>query len=192
MATLVDKDFPDYTLYPVDEADAKWVKLNNPLPKTYYRVDNEKNTVKCLVTILPDGWHIAWDTCSLCCNYMTICKCSSGITQPRTVTYFYSKAMNKIHGVPMISTHELYGREKTTGGDFAINNISHRNIKPPVTTILKTRLRNKTKFDEAMEEGLSVSDIDNLDLGELNKTAKKVATTGTNKVRKITRKSKKG
>ena len=192
MPTLVDKDFPDYTLYPVGEADEKWVKLNNPLPETYYRVDNEKNTVKCLVTILPDGWHIAWDTCSACSNYMTICKCSSGITQPRTVTYFYSKAMNKVHGVPMISTHELYGREKPTDGNFAINNISHRNIKPPVTTILPTRLRNKTKFDEAMEEGLSVSDIDNLDLGELNKTAETLATAGTNKIRKITRKSKKG
>ena len=35
MPTLVDKDFPDYTLYPVEEADEKWVKLNNPLPESY-------------------------------------------------------------------------------------------------------------------------------------------------------------
>ena len=192
MPTLVDKDFPDYTLYPVEEADEKWVKLSNPLPNTYYRVDNDEYTVKCLVTILPDGWHIAWDTCSACSNHMKQCKCASGITQPRTVTYFYSKAMNQVHGTPMISTHELYGRPKPTGGELAINRVSHRNIKPPVTTILPTRLRNKTKFDEAMEEGLSVSDIDNLDLGELNKTAETLATTGTNKVRKLTRKSKKG
>ena len=192
MPTLVDKDFPDYTLYPVEEADENWVKLNNPLPNTYYRVDNEKYTVKCLVTILADGWHIAWDTCSACVNHMKNCKCSAGITQPSTITYFHSKAMNQIHGTPMITTHELYGREKPTGNDLAINRVSHRNIKPPVTTILPTRLRNKTKFDEAMEEGLSVSDIDNLDLGELNKTAETLATTGTNKVRKLTRKSKKG
>ena len=192
MPTLVDTDFPDYTLYPVEEAEATWVKLNNPLPNTYYRVHNKKHTVRCLVTILPDGWHIAWDTCSSCVNHMKNCKCASGITQPRTVTYFYSKTMNKIHGTPMISTHELYGREKPADGNFAINNVSHRNIKPPVTTILPTRLRNKTKFDEAMEEGLSVSDIDNLDLGELNKTAETLATAGTNKIRKITRKSKKG
>ncbi len=62
MPTLVDKDFPDYTLYPVEEADEKWVKLSNPLPNTYYRVDNDTLEVKCMVTILEDGWHIACDS----------------------------------------------------------------------------------------------------------------------------------
>ena len=97
MPTLVDKDFPDYTLYPVEEADENWVKLNNPLPNTYYRVDNEKYTVKCLVTILADGWHIAWDTCSACVNHMKNCP-----------LYFHNKTLWLVHYIILYTSFQEY------------------------------------------------------------------------------------
>lgn len=178
--SIVDKDFPDYTLYPVEDEVRDNITFSSPLPNTYYRVDNDTLEVKCMVTILEDGWHIAWDTCSQCANYFKICECRNGMVQPRSVTYFYYKARHEKLGEPMITTSELYKGVKPTVRQKPT--VKSTVKTPTVTTVTYIPPVSPRQGDEA---GMSIEDIENIDMSVLNKKAEDMA-------RKVTLKRKKG
>lgn len=177
--TIVDKDFPDYTLYPIEDEVRDNITFSSPLPNTYYRVDNDTMKVKCMVTILEDGWHIAWDTCSQCANHFRICECKSGMKQPRSITYFYHKARHEKLGEPMITTSELYEGVKPV---FRQSKPVKNATTPTVTKPTYIPPVSPRKGDES---GMSIEDIEKIDLSVLNKKAEDMA-------RKVTLKRKKG
>ena len=179
--TIVDKDFPDYTLYPIEDEIRDNITFSSPLPNTYYRVDNETLKVKCMVTILEDGWHIAWDTCSQCANHFRVCECKSGMVQPRSITYFYHKARNKVLGEPMISTTELYKGVKPT---FRKKYTFKRSEPVASTTVTKPTYIPPVSPRKGEDDGMSIQDIDNIDMSTLNKTAERMAKKITTRKRK--------
>ena len=168
--TIVDKDFPDYTLHPYENGIRGGLEISSPLPNTYYRIHNKTEEVKCIVNILEDGWHIAWDTCSGCASYMTICKCSGGIKTTRSVVYFYYKARHEKLGEPMITTTELYK------GVPPVARKSKPYI-PPTTKITRTVVESVAPR-QGEDTGMSIEDIEKIDLSTLDKTAKKMAKDG--------------
>lgn len=58
-------------------------------PTTYYRVGAKSNKLKCMVTIMPNGLHVAWDFCGTCSLGLHGCTCHHGPTAPRHIEYMY-------------------------------------------------------------------------------------------------------
>ena len=88
-----DGAFPDCVLVRVDQAPKHplFVRLNPKynFKETYYRYDKKLKKVRCLVTVMPDGLRVAWDTCRYCSRYFSSCSCKAGIQACRSIEYIY-------------------------------------------------------------------------------------------------------
>lgn len=60
---------------------------NDVIENTYYRVDKKTKKVQCMVTVMPDGLHCAWDNCAACYQYFTLCTCRGGLLHPDSVQW---------------------------------------------------------------------------------------------------------
>lgn len=189
---ITDPYFKDCVLVPVSSKEKDWVAINaidkgNVAKDTYYRVRVATGVVMCLVNVIPDGNHIAWDTCSSCLSYFTRCRCQSGIKNPRYIVDFYNRADHEVNDVPRITTKQLYE---------AVPDNRVREVREPkptvrVTTITpaefvegvnpfkptKKQKKVKTNIDKSFEEeGLDVSKINS---GTIDKSAKGIADSST-------------
>jgi len=78
-ATPVDR-FPDCVLVPVSKRKPHYPLVqSNVLPNTYYRVVKDEDRVRTMVTVMPDGLMVAWDSCAKCHRHHTQCECKTGI-----------------------------------------------------------------------------------------------------------------
>lgn len=69
------------------------------LPDSFWRVDPKSNTVRCMVTVLPDGLHAAWGNCSVCLNSDVRCVCKGGLIHPRGMEWIYIRSLLRQDGV---------------------------------------------------------------------------------------------
>lgn len=81
-----DLTFADTKRVPTDQQQDGWPKVDSRvLPGTFYRYNTSSNRVTSLVTIMPSGLVIGWDSCGRCKQYFRYCSCKAGIYHPRSV-----------------------------------------------------------------------------------------------------------
>lgn len=105
-----DLAFPGCVLVPAKRAPKSFPKLNLKynFPETYYRYDRKKRAVRCIVTVMPDGSRVAWDTCSYCHHYFTMCTCTAGIQTCRSVEYIHDSIEARVKGEEWGMSHRNY------------------------------------------------------------------------------------
>lgn len=169
-------------LIPLHRRRAKFPKAqDNILANTYYRVQESKpDTLVSMVTIMPDGLYVAWDSCAKCRQRVRFCECKTGFYHPASIGW-----IRATYDHPEWPTHRIMDyadfydpfmrREKKASEDtdpFA--------FRAPVTKPVKPR---KTKT-------MTAEEIEAIDMAEVQKAAVKEAKKVTRKVRSIARKKK--
>lgn len=71
------------------------------LPGTYFRMDGD--VLNGLVTVMPDGVHVAWVTCGRCLGTPKSCICKDGMIHTRGLEWIYIRTLLWKDGV--VSTH---------------------------------------------------------------------------------------
>lgn len=85
------------------------------LPRTYFRWDKKERRVRCMVTIMPKGVHVAWDVCGYCAAYFTLCRCADGLSTCRSVEYIYDAQRADLKGEVFDYNHPDYFGSLTRG-----------------------------------------------------------------------------
>lgn len=90
-----DPHFGDCLLVPLGEAPdhPQFPKVYGALsiPGTYYRYEEKSGKVRTMVTVMPDGTHVAWFTCGACAAEFRLCRCHQGITTPRSIEVIFDQ-----------------------------------------------------------------------------------------------------
>lgn len=189
--SIADPNFKDCVLLSVLPCNEKYPRLSDLvlggiLVNTYYRISKANGELKCFVTILPNKEHMGWVMCTLCGKHMVDCKCDGGIVQPITITYYYNKALHEKTGAPLLSTNELYA--------ISPKFIPATNTKPTAKgtnsrgseVINKRGSRFESKsFQDKPTKGMSIRDIENVDLGQVGATAQEMANAGLERMKAL-------
>lgn len=86
-----DPDVPGMVLVPIAR-EHKLLPLVKSAPgDTFYRFDPKKNRVECMVTMMPGGLNVAWDTCGQCALHIRACTCRA-IVPSRSVVRIWEIA----------------------------------------------------------------------------------------------------
>jgi hypothetical protein len=104
-----DPSFPECVLVEVGDAPATYPRLDSGynIPMTAYRVELT-GKVRCLVTTMPDGLRLAWDTCGGCKNYFMLCRCRDGVRTNRAIEYIHDWIVARMAGETWDWTHPNY------------------------------------------------------------------------------------
>lgn len=90
-----DPNRPECVLVPLNKAPRhpvfRDVATKYAPPQTFYRYDKAEKRVLCLVSVMSNGLHVAWDTCGGCAWYWSLCKCAAGLRSPRSVEYIFDQ-----------------------------------------------------------------------------------------------------
>lgn len=153
-------------LVPLDQAKSDYPKISsNVLEGTYYRVTEATGKVRAMVTVMPDGGLVAWDTCAVCHSYFLQCKCATGVYHPRSVAWIRA-------------THDLnYPSERVTDYSRYYNPQSRSTTGLSVIDSSKPATKRKKK-EVNLEE---------IDMEQLDKEAKKLARSNTRRARSAIR-----
>lgn len=191
---IVDSDFPDYILLPCADRNKSWAKIAKDFVGiSYYRVNKKTNQVKCIVTFAPDKRQHAWDVCSKCYSWFTLCSCKEGVYPSRYVLHSLASANVVINGIKMPPLNEIFNGLPPVRKQVKESKIRKSLLMPPPET--KTPKAKKAKVESVFEKSLhenedgsniSLNEIDNLDFGKLNQLAKTEASFGIDAVSKIT------
>ena len=154
-------------LVPLDQAKSDYPKVaSNVLEETYYRVTEATGKVRAMVTVMPDGGLVAWDTCSLCHGYFLHCRCSTGIYHPRSVAWIRA-------------THDIkYPSERVT--DYS------RYYNPQSRSTAGLSVLDSSKPAPVKRKKKEVN-LDEIDMEQLDKEAKKLARSNTRRTRSAIR-----
>lgn len=197
-------DIDGCTLIPLDKRQDGWPKTQpGILPNTYYRIDNKTGNLRCMVTVMPTGLRLAWDMCGKCHDTVARCLCRSGVYHGSSIgfiraTYDHSDWP----GVKITDYSEYYdpfGRKHGEGVDRSDVTIWQRgplaDPKPPTTRTEARRAKQKVAKDirdqvSPVSGGLTVRDIENIDMAEVQKSAEAQVAEQTKAVRRIIRRKK--
>lgn len=83
--TLPECKTAGFELLPLDGAKSGLSVSPRVIGNTYFKVASKSKEVAALVTVMPDGLHVAWDTCGKCHDHVSQCSCSTGIYHPSSV-----------------------------------------------------------------------------------------------------------
>lgn len=108
-----DPRFPHLLLVPAsaDPQQPYLPKLNpelNFMDATFYRFNPKTKSVETLVTVMPDGTHVAWWICFTCKQDVKWCKCTRGVVVCRSVEYIWDQDMAQIAGEDWNVSHLNY------------------------------------------------------------------------------------
>lgn len=179
-------------LHPITTREG-WPKVaRNIIANTYYRVTKETDKVRCLVTIMPDGLKVAWDTCAKCHDHITLCVCRSGIYQPASVGYIRATYEVNYPTERPTDYSEFFDPYDRKGGSIDRRSEIPKWDRKPYTAPSSIKPRKQAPAPiptttKPEEGGLTVKDIENLDLLELNKQAKQQAKKSVRRARSIIR-----
>lgn len=92
-------------------------------PDTFWRVKakSHKDGLQ-LVTIMPNGVHIGWDTCAVCLNSAKRCICKDGIMHTRGIEHIYITTLAKSEGDELDSPVNIQHPSFTSRGRFWYRN----------------------------------------------------------------------
>lgn len=164
-------------LIPLDSGKPHFPQVqDNVLPNTYFRIpEDDPDRLRALVTIMPDGCHVAWDSCGKCHRHVTQCGCKSGIYHPASIGWI--RATNDINfPTERVQDYSRYfdPYKRYSGGSYDPDEVTG---KLPMYTPPQPKKPRKKK-DE-----ISIEEIENLDLAKLGKEASKQAKRNVRSVR---------
>ena len=181
LTVKVPKDrLSDCVLVPLYRRKARFpVAQENVLPNTYYRVQKSApNRVRAMVTIMPDGLHVAWTSCSKCKNPVQQCSCATGFYHPASIGWI--RATYDHHDWPersIMDYSEYYDpfmkREATPSTDTG-----RYTYQPPPA---------RTPTKQKAADSITVEEVEAIDMAVLQKEAEKTAKKTTRAVRKVTK-----
>ena len=182
----VPKDITGCTMVPLTKALPEWPKVQpGILANTYYRINTDSGELRCMVTVMPDGLRVAWDSCGKCHDTVKRCRCRSGIYHGRDIGWIRATYdHDDWPGVKILDYTEYYdpfGRRSGKGVERSDVVIWNRGPLPdpkPSTTRTEAR-KAKQKADRDRRDGLtdpnapvlSVKDIENLTAADMDKAA---------------------
>lgn len=90
------------TLIAPDDAPSYFPKIDPKcVPGTYFRMDGD--VLNSLVTVMPDGVHVAWTSCGRCLGTPKSCVCKSGMVHSRGIEWIYIRTLLWRDGI--VATH---------------------------------------------------------------------------------------
>lgn len=95
-----DPHLPGRVLIPLTRQHSTLPKVTAVPPETFYRYNEKRQRVECLVTVMPDGLEVAWDTCGQCAFHIRACKCRA-IKPGRSVVRLYELATGETFQKPV-------------------------------------------------------------------------------------------
>ena len=172
-------------LVPLHKRKAKFpMPQDNIVEGTYYRVERAKpNVVRCMVTVMPDGLLVAWESCSKCKRHVQQCKCKDGFYHPASIGWIratYDHPEWPARRIEDYSTYydpfmRLEAKPSVDKGAFTY-------VPPPTHTTTKAK---KTPT-------MTVEEIEAIDMAKVQQEAEQTAKKSTRILRKkITKKEKK-
>lgn len=164
-------------LVPLSDALAHFPKVqDNVLPNTYFRVpENEPDRLRAFVTIMPDGTHIAWDSCGKCHQHVSMCACKSGIYHPSSIGWIRATC-DINYPTEKVTDYSQYfdPYKKLQGKGYDPNEVTGR---------LPYYSKPEPKKPRKKQNEISIEEIENLDLAKLGKEASKQAKRSVRRVR---------
>lgn len=157
---------------------------SNVLADTFYRVTEATDTVRALVTIMPSGLRVAWDTCGKCHHHVSQCACKSGVYHPSSVGWI--RATCDQDSYQRITDYSMYFDPymKLTG-----DGTSMRDEVPTMMTASKPSAP-VVPAKSIRKASISASDIENMDIRELDSLAKKQASKSIRRASSVIKASK--
>lgn len=195
------QDIDGCTLIHLSKAQEGWPKVQpGILPNTFYRIDTKTGELKCMVTVMPGGLRVAWASCGKCHDHVTRCRCKSGVYHCSSIGFIRATYDHDDWPGVRITDYSEYwdpfGRRTGKGverSDVIIwNRPTLAPYKPPTAATEARRATQKAKRDERdqVDTGLTVRDIENLDMAAVGRAAVKQAAEQTKTVRRIVRRRK--
>ena len=189
-STSIPEDIEGCRLVPLDKGKPHFTKIqDNVLPNTYYRVPiDDEDRLRAMVTIMPDGTRVAWDTCGKCKAHIAHCSCASGAYHPASIGWIratvdinyptekvtdyskYNDPYKRLSGGGVDSWAEGLGRKPNDSASYK-----------PVTR----KQQVEVAVVKSNQPELSVRDIENLDLEKLGQEATKQAKRTVRRARSV-------
>jgi hypothetical protein len=186
-ATAIIDTVAGCRLVPLSSRKEHYVSVQpNVLPNTFYRVIDTTDIVRAMVTIMPDGTRVAWDTCGKCHLHVGQCECKSGVYHPSSVGWIRATCDNTSY--QRITDYSMYHDPymQLSGDSTSIRDEvpAMRLYKKPDSVAVEVPKR------KASGPSISGSDIENMDMAELDRQARKQAKSSSKKVSAVVRKGK--
>lgn len=148
-----------------------------------YVVDVKKQEMVWLATKMPDGRYAAWSGCSKCMHRAQFCTCPSGVLEPRTMRWMHSRILLWQSGKTVEETKAIpvdyrpWEKKPTERETLDMSRFIDpaKRSKPKGKPLRKSAAATKTTAPKTADRQAAVqaatADIDNLDLGKMNKEA---------------------
>lgn len=186
----IPEDIEGCRMVPLNKGKKHWTKIqDNVLPNTYYRVNvGDEESLRAMVTVMPDGLKAAWDSCGKCKIHIKHCICSSGAYPSPSIgwmraTYDINYPTERVVDYSMYN--DPYKKLSGGGVDRWKEGVGNKptDSKPYVPVKRSTQIDIPTV--KGNEKELTVKDIENLDFAKLGKEATKQANRTVRRTRSV-------
>jgi hypothetical protein len=192
----VPQDIDGCVLVPLAKRQEDWPSTQAGLiANTFYRIDSSTKKLRCMVTVMPDGLRLAWDSCGKCHEHVIRCKCRSGIYHCSSVGFIRATYDHDDWPGVRITDYTAYfdpfGRRSGKGVERSDVVVWNRPLpappKPPTATTEARRATQKRRRDErdGVDTGLTVKQIEDISMAALQKTVQAQVAEQTKQVRRI-------
>ena len=167
-------------LVPIGNRKSHYVSVqSNVLADTFYRVTEATDTVRALVTIMPSGLRVAWDTCGKCHHHVAQCACKSGVYHPASIGWI--RATCDQDSYQRITDYSMFNDPymKLTGDETS--------MRDEVPTMMVASKKPSPIVPAKSKPSISASDIENMDIRVLDSLAKKQAGKSIRRANSIIR-----
>lgn len=167
-------------LVPVGNRKSHYVSVqSNVLADTFYRVTEATDTVRALVTIMPSGLRVAWDTCGKCHHHVAQCSCKSGVYHPASIGWI--RATCDQDSYQRITDYSMYNDPymKLTGDETS--------MRDEIPSMMAASKKPSPIVPAKSKPSISASDIENMDIRVLDSLAKKQAGKSIRRANSIIR-----
>lgn len=172
--SITDKRFPGTRLADASFADKFGLLLHDKVTQPLsIRYDASTGEVRCLVLRMPDGLDVGWGNCGVCHLFVQDCECKHGTMEPYYITNMYLRI-----------EAEMKGEKPPTEVDLRKRGIAGKPVMPttsfkgkPSSTKVKAKTTKGKSGKKVVRRGgtpnvkVDTSDIDSLDLKQLEKDA---------------------
>lgn len=186
----IPEDIEGCRMVSLNNGKTHWTKIqNNVLPNTYYRVNvGDEESLRAMVTIMPDGLKVAWDTCGKCKTHVKHCHCPSGAYPSASIgwiraTYDINYPTERVVDYSMYN--DPYKRLSGGGLDIRKEGV----VRKPTDSKQYVPVKRSSQIDIPISKGnekeLTVKEIENLDFAKLGKEATKQANRTVRRTRSV-------
>jgi hypothetical protein len=192
--TPIEDRIEGCVLIPVSQGKSHYPRAaDGVLDNTYYRVVKDTDIVRAFVTVMPDGNRVAWDSCAKCYQHIRNCPCKEGAYHSRSIAWIRATCDVK-YPSERVTDYSMYydpwGRntgkpiDRPTFGQPMVSSTTKRKKASPPPADIPAVVQDDPN-------ALSVADIKNIDMSELQREAEKQAKRSVRRARSVIRGGKK-